>query len=257
MSEIKSEVVDTALLENIKNIYRKISYAAIRSGRNPFDIKLVAVTKTVGIDKIKEAIDLGLRVFGENRVQEAQKKIADLKSLINPPPPPFTKGGWGGFEIEWHLVGHLQKNKAKTAVYLFDLIHSLDSIGLAEELNKHAERDGKIQRVLVQVKVSEEETKHGIDRENLINLIETVSDMKNLKLEGLMTMPPFFDNPEMARPFFKELRKLRDKAEKSVPKAFGNKLPELSMGMTNDFEVAIEEGATMVRIGTGIFGERR
>jgi pyridoxal phosphate enzyme (YggS family) len=245
MSEIKSEVIDTALLENIKNIYRKISYAAIRSGRNPFDIKLVAVTKTVGIDKIKEAIDLGLRVFGENRVQEAQKKIADFRLQIT------------DCKVEWHLVGHLQKNKAKTAVQLFDLIHSLDSIGLAEELNKHAERDSKIQRVLVQVKVSEEETKHGVARENLIDLIKAVSVMKNLKLEGLMIMPPFFDNPKMARPFFKELRKLRDKAEESVPKAFGNKLPELSMGMTNDFEVAIEEGATMVRIGTGIFGERR
>ncbi|OGW46259.1 MAG: YggS family pyridoxal phosphate enzyme [Nitrospirae bacterium RBG_13_41_22] len=245
-------MTDTALLENIKNIYRKISSASIRSGRNPFDVKLIAVTKTVAMDKIKEAIDLGLRIFGENRVQEAKEKISNLKSQINPPLPPFIKGGWGGFELEWHMIGHLQKNKAKTAIQLFDLIHSLDSIELAKELNKYAERESKIQRVIIEVKLSGEETKYGIVRENLMDLIESVSRMNNLKLEGLMTMPPFFDNPEMARPFFKGLRELRDNAEKS-----GYKLLELSMGMTNDFEIAILEGATMVRIGTGIFGERR
>jgi len=245
-------MTDTALLENIKNIHRKISSASIRSGRNPFDVKLIAVTKTVAMDKIKEAIDLGLRIFGENRVQEAKHKISNLKSQINPPLPPFNKGGWGGFEIEWHMIGHLQKNKAKTAIQLFDLIHSLDSIELAKELNKYAERESKIQRVIIEVKLSGEETKYGVVRENLMDLIESVSRMNNLKLEGLMTMPPFFDNPEMARPFFKGLRELRDNAEKS-----GYKLLELSMGMTNDFEIAILEGATMVRIGTGIFGERR
>jgi len=233
-------MTDTALLENIKNIYRKISSASIRSGRNPFDVKLIAVTKTVAMDKIKEAIDLGLRIFGENRVQEAKQKIADCRLQI------------ADCKIEWHMIGHLQKNKAKTAIQLFDLIHSLDSIELAKELNKYAERERKIQRVLIEVKLSGEETKYGVVRENLMDLIESVSRMNNLKLEGLMTMPPFFDNPEMARPFFKGLRELRDNAEKS-----GYKLPELSMGMTNDFEFAILEGATMVRIGTGIFGERR
>jgi pyridoxal phosphate enzyme (YggS family) len=239
MSEIKSEMLDTALLENIKNIYRKISYAAMRAGRSPFDIKLISVTKTVGIDRIKEALDLGLRIFGENRVQEAQEKISDCRSQC------------ADCDIEWHMLGHLQKNKAKTAVELFELIHSLDSVELAETLNKHAEKAGKVQRVLLEVKLSEEETKHGVSRKDLMGLIEAVSDMKNLKLEGVMTMPPFFENPEMARPFFRELRELRNSAD-----ALGYKLPELSMGMTNDFEVAIEEGATMVRIGTGIFGER-
>ena len=239
MSEIKSEMLDTALLENIKNIYRKISYAAMRAGRSPFDIKLISVTKTVGIDRIKEAIDLGLRIFGENRVQEAKEKISKFEIRNS------------NLRIEWHLIGHLQKNKAKTAVELFDLIHSLDSVELAETLNKHAEKAGKVQRVLLEVKLSEEETKHGVSRKDLMGLIEAVSDMKNLKLEGVMTMPPFFENPEMARPFFRELRELRNSAD-----ALGYKLPELSMGMTNDFEVAIEEGATMVRIGTGIFGER-
>jgi pyridoxal phosphate enzyme (YggS family) len=243
--------MDNVLLDNIKNVYRKISYAAIRSDRSPFDVKLVAVTKTIAVDKIAEAVELGLRVFGENRVQEAEGKISDLKSRLNPPLPPFNKGGWGGFEIEWHLIGYLQRNKAKRAVQLFDLIHSLDSTGLAEELNKHAEREGKIQRVLIQVKLSEEETKHGVPKEGLMNLIKKVSEMKHLKLEGLMTMPPFFDKAEMARPFFRELRELRDDAGKS-----GYQLPELSMGMTNDFEAAIEEGATMVRVGTAIFGER-
>lgn len=240
MSEIKSEMIDTALLENIKKIYRKISHAAMRAGRNPFDVKLIAVTKTVGTERIKEAIDLGLRIFGENRVQEAEKKIADCRLQVT------------DCNVGWHLIGHLQRNKAKIAVQIFDLIHSLDSIGLAEELNKYAERDGKIQRVLVQVKLSEEETKHGVPKEGLMQLIEALSGKKSLKLEGLMTMPPFFDKPEMARPYFRGLRELRNSAE-----ALGYKLPELSMGMTDDFEVAIEEGATMVRIGTGIFGERK
>jgi pyridoxal phosphate enzyme (YggS family) len=231
--------MDTVLLENIKNVYRKISYAALRTDRNPFVVNLIAVTKTVGIDKIKEAIEWGLRVFGENKVQEAKEKIEHCRIHI------------ADCKIEWHLVGHLQRNKAKTAVQLFDIIHSLDSIGLAEDINKQAEKAGKIQRVLIQVKLSEEETKHGVSKKGLMDLVKTVSEMKNLKLEGLMTMPPFFDKAEMARPFFRELRELRDNAEKS-----GYQLPELSMGMTNDFEVAIEEGATMVRVGTAIFGER-
>lgn len=232
-------MVDNVLFENIKNIYRKISSAAIRSGRTPFDVRLVAVTKTIGLERIREAIDLGIRVFGENRVQEAQKKI------------PYCRLHCSDCNVEWHMIGHLQKNKARSAVQLFDLIHSIDSVGLAEEVNKHAEKDGKIQPILIEVKLSGEVTKHGVAREDLMDLIEALSVMKNLKLEGLMTIPPFFDDPKMAMPFFRELRELRDKAERS-----GYRLPELSMGMTNDFEAAILEGATMVRIGTGIFGER-
>lgn len=228
------------ILENIKNVFRKISSAAIRSGRSPFDIKLVAVTKTVSIETIKEAIDLGLRVFGENKVQEAREKISNIKSEFSTS------------QIEWHLIGHLQKNKAKIAVEFFDVIQTIDSIELAKLVNKFAEKKGKIQRVLIQVKLSEEETKHGVLKENLLDLIKAVAEMKNIKLDGLMTMPPFFDDPERTRPYFKELRQLRDHAEQ-----LGYRLPELSMGMTNDFEVAILEGATMVRIGTAIFGERR
>ena len=233
-------MTNNVLLENIKNVYRKISSAAIRSGRNPFDVTLVAVTKTVDAGRIKEAVGLGLRVFGENRVQEAQKKIEQCREQC------------ADCRVEWHMIGHLQKNKAKTAVRLFDLVHSIDSIGLAEEVNTCASKDNKVQRVLIEVKLSAEESKYGIPGDELMGLVKAVAAMKNLKLEGLMTIPPFFDNPEMARPFFRELRELRDNAEQN-----GYALPELSMGMTNDFEVAILEGATMVRIGTGIFGERR
>jgi pyridoxal phosphate enzyme (YggS family) len=236
-------MTERTLSENISTIYRKISHAAMRAGRNPEDVKLVAVTKAVGTERIKEAIECGLRIFGESRVQEAKAKIEEFSRLSTADyrlPP-----------ISWHLVGHLQRNKAKTAVQLFDLIHSLDSIELAEELNKYTERAGKTRRVLIQVKLSEEETKHGVPKEHLMKLIEEVEKMKNLKPEGLMTIPPFFDDPEMARPYFRALRALRDEVVRS-----GYELPELSMGMTNDFEVAIEEGATLVRIGTAIFGGR-
>jgi pyridoxal phosphate enzyme (YggS family) len=239
MKYITTGTNNSVLLENIKNIYRKISSAAIRSGRNPFDVKLIAATKTVDIERIMEVVSLGLRIIGENRVQEAQKKIAECRLQC------------ADCDLEWHMIGHLQKNKAKTAIRLFDLIHSVDSMELARELNKYAEKENKIQRVLLEVNLSNEDTKYGVLKDNLMDLIESVSRMTNLKLEGLMTMPPFFDNPEMARPFFKQLREIRDNAEKT-----GYKLPDLSMGMTNDFEVAILEGATMVRIGTGIFGER-
>ncbi len=229
------------LSKNIAAVYRRISHAAMRAGRDPGDVRLVAVTKTVDIERLKEAIDLGLRIFGESYVQEAQKKVSGLRPQVK--------------RIEWHLVGHLQRNKAKMAVELFDLIHSLDSIALAEELNKQAEKINKVQEVLIQVKLSEEGTKHGIPRENLMNLIKVVSEMKNLKLEGLMTMPPFFDDPEMARPYFRGLRELRDNINELRVTRY--ELRDLSMGMSNDFEVAIEEGATMVRIGTAIFGERK
>jgi len=221
--------------EALKAVHERISNSALKAGRDPQEITLVAVTKAVESSRIIDAIEAGLRIFGENRVQEAREKISNLKSQIT----------------EWHLIGNLQTNKAKTAVQLFDLIHSVDSVKLAEEVNKQAEKIGKIQRVLVQVKLSEEETKHGISEGDLILLLERIRNLNNLKLEGLMTMPPFFEDPEMTRPYFKRLREIRDVAEKK-----GFSLPELSMGMSNDFEVAIEEGATMVRIGTAIFGER-
>lgn len=229
-----------SLLENISSIYKRISHAAMRAGRNPEDVKLIAVTKKVSIERIKEAIDAGLRIFGENRVQEAQKKISNFEFRIS------------NFNLEWHLIGHLQKNKARYAVQLFDMIHSVDSTGLAGEINGNAEKTGKIQDVLIEVKLSSEETKHGILKIELMELIKAVSAMKNLNLRGLMTIPPFFEDQKDARPYFRELRELRDKASSD-----GFDLPELSMGMSHDFEAAIEEGATMVRIGTAIFGERK
>ena len=241
MNSLNDEIYNPVLMENIKNVYRKISSASIRSGRSPFDVKLIAVTKTVPVKKVQEAIDLGLRIFGENRVQEAQEKILHFGAHCQE------------CQFEWHLIGHLQRNKAKTAVELFDLIHTVDSIKLAEAVNNYAVKEGKTQRILIQVKLSREETKHGIKKGELIALVSAVSEMSNLKLEGLMTMPPFFDNPQKTRPYFKELSELRNE----VVLKTASRMPELSMGMTNDYEEAILEGATMVRIGTAIFGARR
>ena len=228
------------LLENASAVFKKMSHAAMKAGRRPEEIRLVVVTKTVGINEIKQALDAGLRIFGENRVQEAKEKIANLKSEVS------------NSHAEWHLIGHLQSNKAKQAVGLFDLIHSVDSEELAADLDREAAKNGKIQRVLIQVKLSQEETKSGTAEKALPCLVEKTAGLGNLKLEGLMTIPPFFDEPERARPYFRRLRELRDDLRKE-----GFDLPELSMGMSGDFEVAIEEGATLVRIGTAIFGERR
>ncbi|HYA26927.1 MAG TPA: YggS family pyridoxal phosphate-dependent enzyme [Thermodesulfovibrionales bacterium] len=227
------------LLENISNVFKRVSSAAMRSGRSPEEVKLIAVTKTVEVIRIREAIDAGLRIFGENRVQEFQKKMTGdvLRPLSE--------------KVEWHLIGHLQRNKAKFAVRLFDLVHSVDSCELAKELNSCAEKIGKVQEALVEVKLSHEQSKHGIMKNELIELLKDVVEMRNLNVRGLMTVPPFAENPEKARPYFRELRVLRDEAALK-----GFSLPELSMGMSNDFEVAIEEGATMVRIGRAIFGER-
>lgn len=229
------------LIVSVSDTFKKISHAAMRAGRSPEEIRLIAVTKTVEVEVLREAVDIGLRVFGENKVQEAREKIGQLKGLL----------GEHALNIEWHLIGHLQKNKAKYAVQLFDLIHSVDSIELAEELNRQAERTGKLQRILVQVKLSAETTKHGAAEQELLPLLERTAALRNLDVRGLMTMPPFFDDPERARPYFRRLRELRDAAEQK-----GFRLPELSMGMSDDFEVAIGEGATMVRIGTRIFGKR-
>jgi hypothetical protein len=223
------------LSERISSVFKKITYAALRVERNPEEIKLIAVTKSQPIAKIKEAADLGLRVFGENRVQEAKTKIEFLKD----------------FNIEWHMVGHLQGNKVKDAVRLFEVIHSLDSEKLARLINRESEKSGKIQRVLIQVKLSEEESKYGIKEWEIENLLEICKNLKNLKVEGLMTIPPYFENPEDVRPYFRKLRQLRDKISERNPL-----IRELSMGMSHDFEVAIEEGATMVRIGTALFGQR-
>ncbi len=228
------------LIDNINTIYKRIAHAAMKAGRDPHDVRLVAVTKLVDAGLVREAVDAGLREFGENRVQEGREKVLRLREDVP------------GSPLAWHLIGHLQKNKAAAAVELFDLIHSVDSPELVDVINKKAEKMGKRQRVLVQVKLSDEESKYGSPQENVLPLLELIRGMKNVKVEGLMTVPPFFDNPEVVRPYFRKLSELRDYAEEE-----GFVLPELSMGMSNDFEVAIEEGATIVRIGTAIFGERQ
>jgi pyridoxal phosphate enzyme (YggS family) len=234
-------LTDRTVFSNVQALRYRISQAAVRAGRNPDEVKLIAVTKTVEAEVIREAAECGVDNFGENRVQEAQRKIKSeaLRAKRQE-------------DICWHLIGHLQKNKAKAAVELFDMIQSVDSFKLAEALDSQAEKAGKIQRILLQVKLSDEETKYGIANENIIDFVEQVAVMKNLELAGLMTIPPFFDDPEMARPYFRRLKEIKDEIDKK-----GVGLNELSMGMSNDFEVAIEEGATMVRIGTAIFGERK
>lgn len=226
------------LSDNINSLMKRITAAASKTGRDLADIKLVAVTKTVPADKVSTAITAGLRIFGESRIQEAKEKIEILRQQHEP--------------IEWHFIGHLQKNKAKTAVELFNYVHSVDSFALAEILNRYAMNMQKKLNILIEVKLSDEEAKHGIIKSNLMVNIGRIRKMQNLSIQGLMTIPPYSDNPEMSRPYFRELRRLRDEANEK-----GFDLRELSMGMTNDFVVAIEEGATMVRIGTALFGNRR
>ena len=220
---------------NIKGIIHKIKLAAERVGRKEESVELVAVTKTVDVSKIKEAIRAGIKIIGENRVQEAREKFKDI-----------------GKEVEWHLIGHLQTNKVKYIFDIFSLIHSVDSLSLAEEIQKRAENKGLETDILIEVNLSGEKTKFGILPEKAINFVKDISRFKNINIMGLMTIPPFSESPEDSRKYFKMLRMLRDDIQKE-----GIEMKELSMGMSNDFEAAVEEGATMVRIGTAIFGERR
>ena len=223
--------------DNLKRVRDKIAHAASRAGRNPENIQMVAVSKTVEAKRIREAIEAGATLFGENYIQEAREKIKEL-----------------GHEVRWDFIGHLQRNKVNHAVDLFEMIHSVDRLSLAREINSVAAKKNKKTRILVQVNISGEEAKSGINPGGVTSLVSEIASMSNLLLEGLMTMPPYFDDPERARPYFTALRELRNKiiAENSG----GIRLKELSMGMSGDFEVAIEEGSTAVRIGTAIFGER-
>jgi len=230
--------MDNQLRESIEQVKRRIREAAARNGRDPETVRLVAASKTVPSLCIQEALDAGVDIFGENYIQEARGKIETLKDR----------------SVSWHFIGHLQSNKAKYAVRLFELIHTVDSIKLALELNRQADKEGKIQEVLIQVNISEEATKSGTSPDEAHNLATAVSGMKHLRLKGLMTMPHFFNQPERARPFFAALRQIRDRLQEDLK---SETFHELSMGMTGDFEVAIEEGATLVRIGTAIFGQRQ
>jgi pyridoxal phosphate enzyme (YggS family) len=222
---------------NLEEITRRIEDAARTAGRDPAGIRLVAVTKTVGLERLKEAVAAGQTLFGENYVQEARGKIASL-----------------GPGLTWHFIGHLQSNKAKAAVELFGLIHSVDRRSLAQALDQAAARLGKVQNILLQVNLAGEASKSGTAPESAQDLLSEISQMPNLRVLGLMTMPPWFDEPEKVRPYFRGLRELRDRLRRLQLVAGG--LPELSMGMTGDFEVAVSEGATLVRIGTAIFGRR-
>ena len=227
------------MIKRIQNIKKRIEEAAGKCGRDPSTVSLVAVSKTIPVNRVREAIEAGVTVFGENYVQEAREKFNRLAT----------------FPVSWHFIGHLQSNKAKYAVRLFDVIHSVDTLKLARELNKQAQKNAKIQNILIQVNISKESSKSGADAENVLDLIDKVRHLENLSVKGLMTMPPFFNDPEKARPYFSALRNLRDRIRIKAPSEIA--LDELSMGMTGDFEAAIEEGATLVRIGTAIFGERK
>lgn len=230
---------EQGLAARFANVKARIAAAAEGCGRKPEEITLIAISKTHPAGLVKELIELGAADLGENRVQEAEGKIPEV----------------GKTSARWHLVGHLQANKARRALGLFDVIHSLDSIELARRLDRLCVEVGRESLpLLIQVDLGHEETKTGVDEKELAQLAETVQQLDRLELIGLMTLPPFFEDPKQARPYFRRLRELRDELARKG--AFGERSGELSMGMTHDFALAIEEGATMVRIGTAIFGER-
>ncbi len=226
-----------SIAENLSRIKERMAEASIRSGREPSSVKLVGVTKTVDLDRIKEAVSAGLQILGENYVQEARDKIKELKDRVS-----------------WHFVGRLQTNKAKYAVKLFDMIQTVDSFRLAQELNRRAQPLGRTVPIIIQVNLASEVSKGGVEPSECLSLIRQVSVLENLQIRGLMTMPPFFDQPERARPYFAQLREMSQKIAEAQME--GVEMNELSMGMSGDFEAAIEEGATLIRVGTAIFGER-
>lgn len=221
--------------DNLETINKKIKEAALKVNRDPQEIKLVAVTKTATLEQIKEAINEGVKIIGENKVQEAKGKYQVLTT-----------------EVKWHLIGHLQTNKVKYAVEIFDLIHSVDSIKLAKEIDKRSVQFKKIIDVLIEVNISGEKTKYGYNPEKVEAFLKEISEFSGIRVRGLMTIAPISKNKEEVRPYFRRLRELseriRDKNIKNI------KMDYLSMGMTDDFEIAIEEGANIVRIGRGIFG---
>jgi len=227
-----------SIARNLEEIQDRIARAAGRAGRDPASVTLVAVSKTVPASRIEEAIAAGVQVLGENRVQEARGKIETI-----------------GRKVPWHLIGHLQTNKAGLAVSLFEMVHSVDTLRVAQALEREADRQGKRLPVLVQVNISGEASKSGVAPEEAPALLQSVAGMGHLQIEGLMTIPPYAEDPEAGRPLFRRLRELRDRV--NAEGLAGEGLRHLSMGMSHDFEVAVEEGATMVRVGTLLFGERR
>lgn len=221
--------------DNIQHIRNEIAKACNQSGRNESEITLIAVSKNFPSSSIREAIEAGITDFGENKAREFESKCAEI-----------------GDTVTWHFIGHLQTNKVKYVVKTADFIHSVDSVKLAAEIQKQAEKAGKIQNVLIEVKTSFEDSKHGLaEEENIAGVAEFVKNQPNLALQGLMTIAPFVDDEKIIRESFRSLRLLRENLSSE-----GYHVPHLSMGMSGDFRIAIEEGATMVRVGTSIFGER-
>lgn len=226
---------DESIAERIEKVESRIAAACKRAGRARDEVTLIAISKTHPPESVCDAARAGLMIFGENKVQEAGAKIPECPG-----------------NLTWHLVGHLQRNKAGFAVELFDLIHSVDSLRLLEAVNRAADEAGKTQKVLLEVNVSGEGTKFGLKPEDVPGVLAAANGFPRVEIRGLMTMPPFLEDLEKVRPYFRKLRELRD----AWQKATGISLPELSMGMSHDFEIAIEEGAHWVRVGTAIFGER-
>ena len=226
------------IAENYQTITKKVIAAAHRCDRNPDDITLIAVSKKKDVPTLLQGIDAGARHLGENYIQEAVQKIEII----------------GRDTVTWHFIGHLQSNKAKIAVQYFDYIHTVDSFKLASVISRQAEKFGKTQNILVQVNIGEEASKSGVHMHETVDLIGSVKDLAHIHLAGLMGMPPYFSDPEEARPYFRQMALLKDR----IQDTFGSDVncSHLSMGMSNDFGVAIEEGASMVRVGTQIFGER-
>ncbi|MGA9993980.1 MAG: YggS family pyridoxal phosphate-dependent enzyme [Pyrinomonadaceae bacterium] len=238
MTEVARGPLD--LRERLAAVRRRIEECARRSNRSPEEITLIAVSKTHPAETVERAIAAGVRDLGENRVQEAEDKIREL----------------GRERVRWHLIGHLQANKARRAVQLFDLIHSVDSSALVHRLERLCADEGRAELpVLIQVDLAGEETKSGVSVEELPLVVESVTACERVRLDGLMTLPPFFETAERVRPYFQRLRELRDAIRSR--NEFGTRRGELSMGMSHDYHIAIEEGATMVRVGTSIFGERQ
>ena len=233
-------IMESDIAANISRILETIREKASLSGRKATDIRLMAVTKTVDVTRLRDAVQAGIKLIGENYVQETARKKVSLEQQGTP--------------LEWHMEGRLQTNKAKYAVKLFDMIHSVDSVELAWELDKRSKAVGRVTKVLIEANTGGEKTKSGVPLSQAQDLIIAVAALENISIEGLMTIPPWFPNPEKARPYFAALRELKEKIEKAdIPRVH---MRELSMGMTGDYEVAVEEGATIVRIGRGIFGER-
>ncbi len=224
--------------ENLALISRKIAEAATRAGRKPEEVRIVAAAKGQGREKIEEALAAGIKIIGHNYLQEAYKEL----------PGKVTS------DVEFHMIGHLQKNKAGKAVELFNVVQTLDDVKLAEAMNRRAEAANRMMGVMIQLNLAGEEQKSGISENEVERLVVAIRDLPSLKLLGMMTMPPFFDDPDRARPYFGRLRELRETLMGSG--ILTPEMSELSMGMSGDFEVAVEEGATLVRIGTVLFGPR-